>query len=170
MKFAAIDIGSNAVRLLFCNVFDDKTRTTEISKLEPDGKWHVYKITKRRGQTEVSEELKWGYDFPPIAWCQNLPSIDSCYGIPDIDDNTRAMQDSVNFIASNINKIIRLHGHPQMWGNNISNLKTLEWGPDKFIDAGSNGTVASVEMQSDLSASQNFLQFFIKQLDRKSVV
>ena len=143
---------------------DDKVRTTEISKLDPDNKWHVYKITKQRGQSEVTEELKWGYDFPPIAWCQNLPSIDSCYGIPDIDDNTRAMQDSVNFIASNINKIIRLHGHPQMLGNNISNLKTLEWGPDKFIDAGSNGTVASVEMQSDLSASQNFLQFFIKQL------
>ncbi|HSH67882.1 MAG TPA: exopolyphosphatase [Bacteroidia bacterium] len=28
MKFAAIDIGSNAVRLLFCNVFDDDGRVT----------------------------------------------------------------------------------------------------------------------------------------------
>ncbi|HET8962576.1 MAG TPA: exopolyphosphatase, partial [Chitinophagales bacterium] len=28
MKFAAIDIGSNAVRLLFCNVFDDDGKVT----------------------------------------------------------------------------------------------------------------------------------------------
>ena len=46
---------------------DDKVRTTEISKLDPDNKWHVYKITKQRGQSEVTEELKLGYDFPPIA-------------------------------------------------------------------------------------------------------
>ena len=142
---------------------DDKRRVTEISEIV-DGKWHVYRIVKERGQQETREELKWGYDFPPIAWCQNLPAIDSCYGIPDIDANTRAMQDSINFIASNINKIIRLHGHPQTWGNNISNLKTLDWGPDKMIDAGPTGQVHNLEMVSDLSASQNFLQFFIKQL------
>ena len=28
MKFAAIDIGSNAVRLLFCNVYDDDGRVS----------------------------------------------------------------------------------------------------------------------------------------------
>lgn len=142
---------------------DDKYRKTEVSQLEGNT-WTVRVYTKQRGQQEAVEEKEWGYDFAPIVHCQNLPCSTSCYGYPDIDKNTRAMQDNVNFIASNINKIIRLHGHPQTWGNNVSNLRTIEWGPDKIIDAGPDGQVHNLEMQNDLTSSINFLQWYIKQL------
>lgn len=142
---------------------DDKYRKTEVSQLEGNT-WVVRVYTKRRGQQELVEEREWGYDFAPIVHCQNLPNSTSCYGYPDIDDNTRVMQDNVNFIASNINKIIRLHGHPQKWGKNLGNMRNVGTGADKIIDVGAMGELSVIQPVSDLTSSQNFLQWYIKQL------
>ena len=133
----------------------------EVSELD-NGKWTVTKVTKK-GAWKTVEDLEWKYDFPPIAHCQNLPAIDSPYGIPDITASARKLQDSINLVASNINKANRLHSAPQLWGHNLNTFKEIDSGPNKIIDVGSTGDLNSLQM-SEMVGSSNFLQWLVKQL------
>lgn len=127
--------------------------------------WYVNKFRQASGKRwELISSEPVGQDFPLMIHCQNLPCTDSVYGIPDLDENVIRMQNQVNFVASNINKIIRLHAAPQPWGRGIGEIKKVEWGPDKYIDVGQNGELHNLEMQSDLTSSQVYLQYLIKQL------
>ena len=104
----------------------------------------------------MSSEL-WAYEFPPIIHWQNLPLAGSPYGMSDVE-NVIDLQDRINFIASNISKIIRYHAHPKTWGRNIGTQSEQSWGADEMVVFnGDNAMLDNLEMQSDLLESQNFL-------------
>jgi hypothetical protein len=109
---------------------------------------------------KVSEEV-WPYLFPPVIHWQNLPSVASAQGEPDVSANMIEMQNRINFIASNISKIIRLFAHPQRYAKMAGNMtKRMEVGPDEmpnFTDE--RGGIYQLEAIGDLASS---LAFFNK--------
>jgi len=122
--------------------------TDYISSGYTQGKWEI-----------MMEPQEWDFTFPPIIHWQNIPNPDDCYGMPDIDSNVIQLQDRINFIASNLSKIIRYHAHPKTWirGGNLGN--NAKWGADEVIGLqGENAVIANLEMQSDLTGSMEYMR------------
>lgn len=113
------------------------------------------------GRWELVSEQLWEYEFPPILHWQNLPLAGSVYGESDISDDVLFVQDRINFVASNISKIIRYHAHPKTWGRGVgTGGPKVKWGADELVTfQGDNAMIANLEMQSDLSSSAAFLAF-----------
>ena len=97
--------------------------------------------------------------FAPMLHWQNLPSVDSVYGEPDITPNLEAVQNRVNFVASNISKIIRLYAHPQRYSRMAGSMAKIEIGPDEMPNFNDqNGSINQLDAIGDLPASQNYLK------------
>lgn len=109
------------------------------------------------GKWQLMSEQAWEWDFPPIIHWQNLPMAGSIYGKPDISDDVLAVQDRINFISSNISKIIRYHSHPKTWGRGAGLGPNVNWGADEVVMLQGDGQLSNLEMQSDLASSQAFL-------------
>lgn len=145
----------------------DKDGNPTIDALEIYGFMDVWKVQQWRnaadtgGKWAMIDEQLWEYEFPPIIHWQNLPLAGSVYGKSDISEDVLAVQDRINFIASNISKIIRYHSHPKTWGSGFSALGPgAKWGADDMIMVPSeSGKIANLEMASDLASSLNYLYF-----------
>lgn len=97
----------------------------------------------------------WEYEFPPIFFCQNLTNPGGNWGISDLDE--AELNDSVNFVRSNMQRIIRLHAHPSTIVTGAStSAVSQETGPGKMWKFAEPETRAyNLEMGSDLVSSQN---------------
>lgn len=126
------------------------------------------------GKWILMSEVRWDYNFAPIMHWQNLPSPNSVFGEPDINDDVIELQDRYNFVASNINKIIRYHAHPKTFGINVGKPDKESWGADQMVlfnSGGENAKLDNLEMQSDLESSINFFNLLGKSiLDNTSTV
>lgn len=136
----------------------------QVSALQDNGTWLVTDEVLNKstqGKWTVTNAVQWPYDFPPILHWQNLPAANDCYGVPDITDDVIALQDRVNFVASNISKIIRYHAHPKTWGAGLPNpsaASKTSWGADEMVTfSDPNARIQNLEMQSDLASSERFL-------------
>lgn len=132
----------------------------EITERFNDASWLITTQTSDdhwNKRWETTEEIVWPYPFAPIVDCQNIPLAGSYYGLPDLSESIIDLSDSINFIASNISKIIKFHAHPKTIGKGV-NAKELLVDPDKAILLSNpNAELYNLEMQSDLSSSLNFL-------------
>jgi hypothetical protein len=136
----------------------DEIAFKEVTELNDKGKWEVITYEDAgSGYVELSREV-WGWSFAPIIHWQNLPAAGSPYGQADITDDVIMLQDRLNFIASNISKIIRYHAHPKTFTINAGAPKTESWGSDQMIQfsGDANTSIANLEMQSDLASSEAF--------------
>jgi len=119
--------------------------------------WSVknYK-SNRAGKWELMGEEIWDYEFAPILHWQNLPLAGSVYGKSDVID-VIDLQDRINFIASNVSKIIRYHAHPKTMGIGL-NAAPEDTAIDGFWKIpNADAKVENLEMQSDLTSSQAYL-------------
>jgi hypothetical protein len=67
------------------------------------------------------------------------------------------LQDRVNFVSSNISKIIRYHAHPKTWGRGAGVGNRMSWGADEMVMInGPDAVLQNLEMQSDLASSREF--------------
>ena len=124
---------------------------------QPDG-WKVSDFIQDGGRWQFESEYIWPYYFAPIIHWQNLPSVADCHGEPDITDNLIDLQDRINFVASNISKIIRLYAHPMRYGVNIGELKETDVGPDRMVRiSGQDADIRQLEPLGDLASSLVFL-------------
>lgn len=123
--------------------------------------WIVRNFVMRDGKTwELVKVVQWPYPFAPICHWQNLPDAESVYGDSDITEDMIVIQDAINFVASNVQRIIRYHAHPKTWGRGFSTAGTASWGADEMVTInGSDATIANLEMQSDLASSREFLHY-----------
>lgn len=115
-------------------------------------------VSERRGNapawTQLSE-TRWPYPFPPIVDWQNLPAPNQFFGKRDI--STVAPQNSINFVASNLQRIIRFHGHPKTWAKGFSAEQGVQIGPDEMIIIPSaDGEVHNLEMASELTPTREW--------------
>ncbi len=105
----------------------------------------------------VNEE-PWPFSWPPILECQNLPSPNDFWGMADLEGDILDLNKSINFLLSNLNKIIEVHGHPKTWANKMQNTDDdeIKMGVDNLIQLPGDGELHNLEMVSDLSSHIEF--------------
>ncbi|MFN3652345.1 MAG: phage portal protein [Armatimonadota bacterium] len=101
-----------------------------------------------RGPPEV-----WPFAWPPLFGCQNLPCPNEWWGLSDLEEDLLRINQAINFVASNVARILRLHAHPKTWGKGFQ-ASELSIGVDETIvlpDPSSE--LQNLEMKSDLASS-----------------
>jgi len=82
-----------------------------------DNSWEVIDSQARNnGEFVEVGRVHWQYSWPPIVDTQNLPSPNEYYGIADIEGDVLDLNQAINFTLSNLQRIIRFHGHPKTIG------------------------------------------------------
>ena len=136
----------------------------EVTERNDHGTWDVVQYEKVGDRKEWQEtaRVEWAYSFPPIVHWQANTNPSSVYGEPDITDSVLILQDKINFIASNIAKIIRNQAHQRIWGKNIGTTEKVDWGVDQLFKFGGDGVgdaaMGVIEANGDLTSSQAFLR------------
>lgn len=123
--------------------------------IERDGAtWLITDQMARSGdQFRTLRSETWPYAWPPIIGCQNLPMPNEYYGISDLPDDVLRLNRTVNFVLSNLARIVRYHAHPKTWGRGFT-ANHLQVGIDETIVLpGTEAELRNLEMTSDLASS-----------------
>lgn len=129
----------------------------------------VWKVVDQRSgmespSWETVSETVWPYAWPPIVDCQNLPCPNEYWGISDLEDDLLRLNTSVNFLLSNLLRIIRFHAHPRTWGRGFT-ANQLTFGVDETIVFPSpEAELRNLEMQSDLASSIQLFRYLRESL------
>ena len=142
-------------------VTENKKQVVYKEVTAPNGlTWTVETFIQRGGNslTAAGPAVLWNYPFPPILVWQNLPAMDSPYGRSDVEGILR-LQDRLNFVVSNISKIVRLYAHPNRYGRNITAQLEggeIKMGPDDMPLFQGEGEIVQMPPVSDLPAAMEF--------------
>lgn len=117
-----------------------------------------WRILDQRGTTDRSSwqtisDVEWPYAWPPIVECQNLPCPNEFWGISDLEDDVLHLISSINFVVSNLVRIIRYHAHPKTWGRGFSSNQLSTAIDETIVFPSPDAELRNLEMQSDLSSS-----------------
>jgi hypothetical protein len=126
--------------------------------IEPDGAgWlitdQVGDLQNLRWQTVIEE--RWPYPFSPVVYCQNLPAPNEFWGISDLEDDVVGVMYGINFVLSNMARIIRFHAHPKTWGRGFMASEIKVDVDGTIILPNPDAQLANLEMSSDLGSSLN---------------
>jgi hypothetical protein len=135
--------------------------TTE--KTEGSNTWTIRfeRTTDKMLQTwqSIKPDEVWPYDFPPVVHWKNQPSLNSVYGFSDMED-VRLLQDKMNFGYSNLQKMVRLQAHKQMWGRGIKK-EELVIGPDQMVMLTGNkeqSELGLLDFTADITGSLSYVK------------
>lgn len=124
--------------------------------IELDGAvWRITDQVSRADSTQwvTTAENTWPYPWPPIVDCQNLPNPNEYWGLPDLGEDLLQLNESINFVLSNLARIIRFHAHPKTWGRGFT-AQQLKIAVDETIVLPSpDAELHNLEMESDLASS-----------------
>ncbi len=134
---------------------DDTWTITNYARSGVNGAWQ-----------QLGEPQTWPYPFPPIASCQNLPNANEFWGKPDLTPDIIGMNRVLNFIESNISRIIKKHAMPWPWASGTdSRALVIEPGriiglphPEAkmgFLEINTGGLTASMQFASDLRSDMD---------------
>lgn len=159
------DVGKVTGYEMRYNIGDDVARreVTEVAATDELGRvsaWQItnYKIDRNTGGRweAMGPPVLWEYEFPPILHWKNLPNANNAYGRSEVEPLVE-LQDRINFVSSNISKIIRYHAHPKTWGRGAGLGNKASWGADEIVMVnGQDAMIQNLEMQSDLVSSREF--------------
>lgn len=133
-------------------------RRQDIVALE--GGWEIRDFVQRAatGWQLVQQPEPWRWPFCPLVDWQNLPNAQDYYGLADLSNP--AINDAVNFSASNVNRILKFHAHPKTVGTGFETSELVETRVEGFWSIPqADAKVFNLEMQSDLSSSMAFITF-----------
>jgi hypothetical protein len=118
------------------------------------GTWQITDQMSRGGSGwRTARTERWPYAWPPVVDCQNLPLPNEYYGLSDLPEDMLRLNHSINFVLSNLARIIRFHAHPKTWGKGFS-ADTLQIAIDETIVLpNEHSELHNLEMVSDLSSS-----------------
>lgn len=124
-----------------------------------DNAWAIQPYTREEGGAwKRGDEIIWNQSFAPIVDWQNLPDNQSYYGQSDLINID--INDAVNFVASNINRILKFHAHPRTIGIGVRKGEIEETAVDGFWSVlNQDAKISNLEMQSDLGSSMVFLDY-----------
>lgn len=100
----------------FTGVVDGKARAYRHLIARSGNQWEIIEQESRGDSTSwiTTNTERWPYAFAPIFHCKNLPNPHVLYGRSDIEADVLRLNDAISFVVSNINRILRVHGHPQL--------------------------------------------------------
>lgn len=112
----------------------------------------------------------WPWPWCPVLWCQNLADPCCWWGMADLEPDVLELNEAINFGASNMQRIQRVHAHPRTWGagfladelnGDVDGVITL---PDP------QATLQNLEMQGDMSGGLELLRVLRETLHEKARV
>ena len=136
-----------------------------IERNEATGGWVTIEEEREKAQNSGEEKewievkrTEWPYPFPPIAHCQNLPAPNEFWGMADLEDDVVDLIKAINFVLSNLRKIIRYHGHPKTIGTGFTQQQVKIDTDEMLILPNPDAQLFNLEMSGDLGASLSFFQ------------
>lgn len=123
--------------------------------IRPDGNgWQITDEESRNGSGWMTlAEERWPYAWAPVIDCQNLPLPNEFWGVSDLESDVLELSQGIDFVLSNLKKIIRYHAHPKTWGRGFDSQK-LTVGIDGVIILNApDAELHNLEMESDLASS-----------------
>lgn len=163
-------------------VGDMQTRQV-IARVDPDSNLYdnyrlddTWTITNyvRKGQqgqwVQAGVREEWPYPFAPILCCQNLPMPGDAWGAADLNCSLIGQNDSLNFVQSNMLRIIKYHAHPKTYARGLTKDQMTIGVDGVIVLQAPDSLLANLEMQSDLSSSLNFAATLRSDMDEYSRV
>lgn len=142
----------------------DKGRTRQdiVRSVNEDGSdaggWRIIDYSEKPNGVGwvLKNEQAWTREWPPIIESKNLPRPNDHYGLDDLRSSLR-VNDSLNFVLSNTQRIIKYHADPKTVATGIEDDGLTASGIGSlWTTANADAKVYNLEMQSDLSSSLNF--------------
>lgn len=153
-------------RVMWFSVYGDKFRQDIVRWTNEDGStdWLIRDFTQKKSNSryELQAEEFWGFPWPPILMWKNLPNPNQFYGESDLMDAD--VNDQLNFVITNVNRIIRFFAHPRTIGRGFSvgDIVHDRIGGILTVPAADEGgtetEVFNLEMQSDLASSMKLYE------------
>jgi hypothetical protein len=124
---------------------------------EPEGnRWSIISYRSIGNSSKWQQEgspAYWPYPWSPILHTQNLPMPNVYFGVSDIEQHVLSVNNAINFVLSNMARILRLHAHPKLYVKGQGSTK-IDSGPDDVLFlTNPNASIETIEMQSDMSSS-----------------
>lgn len=150
-------------RVLWYRVEYKRSRQDIVRVVNEDGTdagyWQVIDMRRETdyGNWDTVSVTDWPFGWAPIVDWQNQPNPNGYYGKDDIGGTGR-LNDGLNFLASNVQRILKHHAHPKTIGTGIKveELQASAVG-GLWTVMNENAKVYNLEMQSDLASSLNFM-------------
>lgn len=124
--------------------------------IEREGRgWVITDAESRPDQATWTQtsQVDWPWEFSPIVECQNLPAPNEVWGNSDLEADIIALQNALNFTASNVQRIIRYHAHPKTWGSGFNAAELRAAVDEMIVLPNPQAQLHNLEMQSDLDSS-----------------
>lgn len=120
--------------------------------------WQIIEYLDKNGSGRYEEQGRdvFPYAFAPITEWKNARRPHEYYGKSTLTEPTVRLNKSINFLGTNMMRIIRFHAHPKtaIIGADLDNVDVR---PDGLITLPEGSQVMNIEMQSDLTSSSNFM-------------
>lgn len=146
---------------------------TDTNGLDTDVTWsitHWTRVGDRGPWSSIGEPILWPYDFPPLFTCQNLPLPHSFWGLPDLTPDFIGMNNSLNFVQSNINRISKIYGQPVLFATGVE-ASVIDFTPGRIIGLPSdNSKIQAVSISSDVANALAFADNLRSDMDEQSAV
>jgi hypothetical protein len=129
-----------------------------------DDTWYAQDFMNfnRMDATQKPEWIPWSevdaWDYCPIVEGQNLPHARDFWGMSDLQ-NVKSLNDEVNFLMSNVNRIVRYHSHPRTIGIGVEPDTIQETSVESFWaipTTPDQAKIFNLEMESNLEAVYDF--------------
>jgi len=121
--------------------------------------WTMIQYEVKAGKFKQQGFSTWEFPFPPIVAWKNAPSAHKVYGLSDLRHIN--LNDTLNFIIGNANKIIYHHAGPQtiVTGGELADGEEKKTGTSTIMEFPNPETqVFNLELRSDLKSSMQMAE------------
>ena len=140
---------------------------------DADANWqiqHWTRIGDKGNWTAAGEPIIWPYPFPPIFANQNLPKPNDFWGYSDLPSDLVGLNDSLNFVQSNVNRIQKIYGAPIVYATGTDE-SSISIATGKIIGLPTvDGKIQSVTIASDVANALAFAANLRSDIDEQSGV
>lgn len=122
-----------------------------------DDHWQIIdEVSRESGdQWETIGDERWPFEWPNIFHCQNLESPNEFWGTADLEPDVLALVGTLEKLASDMKRVVRLYGHPKPWvsGQDAASIEEVDASIDALLAfPNDNVNVGQLEMSSELGA------------------
>lgn len=123
--------------------------------------WSIIEYSRPSGgQWTETKNTLWNFPLSPIYHWQHLPNANNFYGRPEASNDQLRLNDGINKVASDINRILRIHAFPKTIGTGFEATAVQPTAVDSFWTIpNADAEIFNLEMQSDLQSSMNMLTY-----------
>jgi len=156
----------------------------EIARVDPDGNarrmmpdkddtWSIQHWTRvgDRGEWQAAgDPIAWPYPFPPLFSCKNLPRPNSFWGTADLTSDLIGVNNALNLVQSNINRVQKLYGQPILYATGTGE-QVIDIKPGRIIGLPTvESKIEAVSIASDVANALQFAANLRSDIDEQSAV